>query len=115
MDDVIAGDGRRGSSAPRSPGRSRAADGGAVRRDHPDRVSALVLYATFARATWAPGYEFAWRAEERKAHMDYLVEHWGEGLVAAAWRPADGDDPEFMEATARAAGGEPSTIGGSST
>ena len=30
-------------------------------------MSALVLYATFARATWAPGYEWAWPAEMRDA------------------------------------------------
>ena len=37
---------------------------------HPDRTSALVLYATFARATWAPDYEWAWTAEQRTQEMD---------------------------------------------
>src|SRR3954464_15914317 len=32
---------------------------------HPDRTQALVLYATFARATWAPDYGWAWKAEQR--------------------------------------------------
>jgi class 3 adenylate cyclase len=64
---------------------------------HPDRVSALVLYATFARATWAPGYEFAWPAEERQFHMDEAVEHWGEGRVAASVAPSLMGDPDFME------------------
>ena len=64
---------------------------------HPDRVSALVLYATFARATWAPGYEWAWSAEERQRHMDELVEHWGEGRVAAGVAPSRMSDPDFME------------------
>ena len=64
---------------------------------HPDRVSALILYASFSRATWAPGYEFAWRAEERQLHMDEAVEHWGEGRVAASVAPSLMSDPEFME------------------
>jgi pimeloyl-ACP methyl ester carboxylesterase len=64
---------------------------------HPDRVSALVLYATFARATWAPGYEWAWSAEERQMHMDEAVERWGEGLVAAGVAPSLMDSRDFME------------------
>jgi class 3 adenylate cyclase len=64
---------------------------------HPDRVSALVLYATFARATWAPGYEFAWPADVRDEHMAELVEHWGEGRVVAGVAPSEASDPGFME------------------
>jgi class 3 adenylate cyclase len=64
---------------------------------HPDRVSALVLYATFARATWAPGYEWAWSAEERQRQMDEAVERWGEGLVAASVAPSLASDPDFLE------------------
>jgi class 3 adenylate cyclase len=64
---------------------------------YPDRVSALILYASFSRATWAPGYEFAWGAEERQLHMDEAVEHWGEGRVAASVAPSLMSDPEFME------------------
>jgi class 3 adenylate cyclase len=64
---------------------------------HPDRTDALVLYATFARSTWAPGYEWAWPAEMRDAHMDELLAHWGEGLVAGSVAPSQQSDPSFME------------------
>ena len=64
---------------------------------YPERVSALVLYATFARATWAPGYEWAWPAEVRKQHMDAEVEHWGEGRVVAGVAPSELDDFSFLE------------------
>jgi class 3 adenylate cyclase len=64
---------------------------------HPDRVSALVLYATFARATWAPGYEWTWGAEERKLRMDELIEHWGEGWIAGSVAPSRMNDPRHME------------------
>jgi class 3 adenylate cyclase len=64
---------------------------------HPDRVSALVLYATFARATWAPGYEFAWPAHVRTEHMNELVDHWGEGRVVVGVAPSEASDPGFVE------------------
>jgi class 3 adenylate cyclase len=64
---------------------------------HPDRTDALILYATFARATWAPDYEWAWSAEQRDEHMDELVAHWGEGLVASSVAPSQIADPGFME------------------
>ncbi len=64
---------------------------------YPERVSALALYATFARATWAPGYDWAWPAEVRKSHMDKYVEQWGEGHVVAGVAPSELDDPTFME------------------
>jgi class 3 adenylate cyclase len=63
----------------------------------PERTDALVLYATFARATWAPGYEWAWPAEMRDAHMDELLAHWGEGWVAGSVAPSQKGDPAFME------------------
>ena len=64
---------------------------------YPERVSGLVLYATFARATWAPGYEFAWAAEERDVRMSQLLDHWGEGWVAGAVAPGQMADPRFRE------------------
>ncbi|HEX6582278.1 MAG TPA: alpha/beta fold hydrolase [Thermoleophilaceae bacterium] len=63
----------------------------------PERTDALVLYATFARATWAPGYEWAWPAELRDAHMEELLSHWGEGRVAGSVAPSRQGDPTFME------------------
>jgi class 3 adenylate cyclase len=68
---------------------------------YPDRTNALILYATFARATWAPDYHWAWPAEERKAYMDEHVEHWGEGRVAGGVAKSRSDDPEFLEWAAR--------------
>jgi class 3 adenylate cyclase len=64
---------------------------------HPDRTTALVMYATFARATWAPDYEWAWSAEDRNREMDASVEHWGQGLIASGVAPSMRDDPSFIE------------------
>ena len=64
---------------------------------HPDRTDALIMYATFARATWAPDYAWAWPAEERDWHMEESVRRWGEGLIAASVAPSQSGDPAFME------------------
>jgi class 3 adenylate cyclase len=64
---------------------------------YPERTEALVLYATFARATWAPGYEWAWPAETRNKNMQRAVELWGQGHVAAGVAPSQVNDPAFME------------------
>ncbi len=64
---------------------------------HPDRTDALVLYATFSRATWAPDYEWAWSTEQRDRAMGELIAHWGEGLVASSVAPSQIADPGFME------------------
>ena len=63
----------------------------------PERTDALVMYATFARATWAPGYEFAWPAEIRDQHMEAGIKQWGQGCVAAGVAPSKMQDPGFME------------------
>jgi class 3 adenylate cyclase len=63
----------------------------------PERTNALVLYATFARATWAPDYEWAWQPEERAAHMEELLRGWGQGHVASGVAPSQVTDPGFME------------------
>jgi class 3 adenylate cyclase len=64
---------------------------------YPDRTDALVLYATFARATWAPDYDWAWTAEQRDREMADVIEHWGEGLIASSVAPSKRAEPGFME------------------
>jgi class 3 adenylate cyclase len=64
---------------------------------YPDRVNALILYATFARATWAPDYDWTWRKEERDAANAELVAHWGEGRTALGIAPSRISDPSFVE------------------
>lgn len=64
---------------------------------HPDRVSALILYATFSRAAWAPDYDWAPKPEDRAANLDVLVEQWGNGLIGAGIAPSKANDPAFIE------------------
>jgi pimeloyl-ACP methyl ester carboxylesterase len=108
MDDVIAVMDAAGSKRAAIAGTLEGGPMAALfAATHPDRVSALVLYATFARATWAPGYEWAWTAEERQVHMDMTVEHWGEGLVAGSVAPSLMDNADFMEWAGRLEGSPP--------
>jgi class 3 adenylate cyclase len=98
MDDVIAVMDAAGSERAAIAGTLEGGPMAALfAATYPDRVSHLILYAAFARATWAPGYEWAWSAEERKMRMDDLLDHWGEGWVAAGVAPSRMAEPEFME------------------
>jgi class 3 adenylate cyclase len=63
----------------------------------PERTNALVLYATFARATWAPDYDWAWPAEMRNQHLEEWIARWGEGVVAGSVAPSQMEDPAFLE------------------
>jgi class 3 adenylate cyclase len=68
---------------------------------YPERTEALILYATFARATRAPDYDWAWPARERAGYMAKEVEHWGEGRVAGSVAKSRLGDREFVEWAAR--------------
>ena len=59
----------------------------------PERVGALILYATMARMSAAPDYEFAWPAQERRAVMDRVEAEWGSGtgMLGASPPTTSGD------------------------
>jgi class 3 adenylate cyclase len=63
---------------------------------HPERVSSMVLYTTFARNLWAPDYEWAQRPEERAPRIEALLDQWGNGLMPAALAPSQMNDPAFL-------------------
>jgi class 3 adenylate cyclase len=46
--------------------------------DHPDRVGALILYASMARTSWAPDYSWARTIEEREQFAEAGLDGWGE-------------------------------------
>ena len=64
---------------------------------HPERTTALVLYATFSRTRWAPDYDWALPDEEREEGIERLLEQWGEGGVAMRIAPSRVGDPAFRE------------------
>ena len=64
---------------------------------HPERTSALVLYSTFARARWAPDYDWAPTDEDGAQRIDQAIAQWGQGGVAMTIAPSRADDPAFRE------------------
>jgi class 3 adenylate cyclase len=68
---------------------------------YPERVSGLILYATFARAVWAPDYDWTWTKEERDAAQEELVAHWGDGFTVHGLAPSRANDRAFHEWAAR--------------
>jgi class 3 adenylate cyclase/pimeloyl-ACP methyl ester carboxylesterase len=71
--------------------------------DHPDRVGALVMYASLARTAWAPDYDWALTVAQREAFAEGLIEHWGEVEKTGplAFAPTLGEDPTFRSWFAR--------------
>ena len=111
MDDVIAVMDAAGSERAAVAGTLEGGPMAALfAATHPDRVSALVLYATFARAHL--GARLRLDLERRGARAAAWPSWSSTGARAslpAAWRPSRMGDPGFMEwaGAPRAAGGEP--------
>jgi pimeloyl-ACP methyl ester carboxylesterase len=61
---------------------------------YPERVSALVLWATFARVAWAPDYPDGVDVEEAEGFCDQIEESWGHGLVLPLISVHDAPDDE---------------------
>ena len=55
---------------------------------HPDRVTHLVLYATFARVVAGEGYEWAPSKEERNANLGGWFDTWGTGARLPVFAPS---------------------------
>ena len=102
MDDVIA--------VMDAAGVERAAvmgqlEGGAMSAlfaaSHPERVTHLVLYATFARVVRGEGYEWAQTREERSARIAELFDAWGTGKRLAVFAPSLAGDESMSPDTIR--------------
>ena len=72
---------------------------------HPDRVSSLILYGSYATTVFQPDYPWAPRPEERAAEVDLLIEMWGTENIAAGVNPNAALDGEFVEWAAKWARG----------
>jgi pimeloyl-ACP methyl ester carboxylesterase len=77
---------------------------------HPERVSKLVLIASYAKRTWAPDYPMAQRMEDRAAYTDHLIQTWDwEADMRMRTPSADPDMMRWWAVRARAAA-TPSTV-----
>jgi class 3 adenylate cyclase len=69
----------------------------------PERTSALVLGASYARRTWAPDYPWGLEAEAQQRILDGYEERWGRvGFGSRALAPSLVDDERFQEWYAQA-------------
>jgi class 3 adenylate cyclase len=71
--------------------------------EHPERVKALVMYASVARNSWAPDYDWALKPEERAALAEHIAAERLEGGDSELRRqaPSLADDPAMREWFAR--------------
>jgi class 3 adenylate cyclase len=61
---------------------------------YPERVSALVLWVTFARLAWAPDYPIGIDVQEAEPFFDQIEESWGHGRVMPLISTQDAPDDE---------------------
>ena len=77
--------------------------GAMLAAEHAERVGALIMYASIARTSWAPDYDWAMTAEEREALSERNLASWGEinSDAMSAWAPSMADDPALVAWFAR--------------
>jgi pimeloyl-ACP methyl ester carboxylesterase len=64
---------------------------------HPDRVSSLILYGTYARLPRAPDYPAGLDSGAVRRFWRWMRDHWGEPATARMWAPSMARDPELLE------------------
>jgi class 3 adenylate cyclase/pimeloyl-ACP methyl ester carboxylesterase len=77
--------------------------GAQLAADHPERIGALVMYASTARASWAPDYDWALTPEEREELIEVNVAAWGQvnSPAMSSFAPSMGEDPALAAWFAR--------------
>jgi class 3 adenylate cyclase len=77
--------------------------GALLAADRPERIGALIMYASVARTSWAPDYDWAMTSEEREELSERNMATWGEANSAAmsAWAPSMAEDPALVAWFAR--------------
>lgn len=66
---------------------------------YPARTSALVLYGSYAKRSWAPDYPFGWKDEQWDQFLTNIERNWGtpQGISIATWAPSLADNPNAAE------------------
>lgn len=57
---------------------------------YPERTSALILYGSYAKRTWAPDYPFGWKNEQWDRVLGNFERNWGtpDGVDLNMWAPS---------------------------
>ena len=77
--------------------------GALLAAEHPQRIGALIMYASVARTSWAPDYDWALTVEEREQLVERNVVAWGEpdNEAVAMLAPSMAEDHALAEWLAR--------------
>jgi class 3 adenylate cyclase len=77
--------------------------GALLAADHPRRIGALIMYASVARTSWAPDYDWAMTSEQREAMSERNIATWGEedGATVAELAPSMAEDRALVAWFAR--------------
>lgn len=77
--------------------------GALLAAEYPQRVGALIMYASIARTSWAPDYDWAMTVEDRAQWTEHTVAAWGEtgGPALPVLAPSMVDDPMLARWFAR--------------
>jgi class 3 adenylate cyclase len=77
--------------------------GALLAAEHPERVAGLIMYASVARSSWAPAYDWAMTQEQRANLVEGTIGEWGEtsNRELARWAPSIANDPALKEFYAR--------------
>ena len=66
---------------------------------YPERTSALILYGSYAKRSWAPDYPFGWKNEQWQRVLENIERNWGtpQGINIEMWAPSLAQDPSASE------------------
>ena len=65
---------------------------------YPERTSALILYGSIARGSWAPDYPWAGKPDEKRAAwLEGWRTNWGGPYAIETWAPSVAKDPQFRQ------------------
>jgi len=66
---------------------------------YPQRITAIILYGTYAKRTWAPDYPHGWTDDKYNAFFENVEKHWGtaQALDANFWAPSIVHDPRLLD------------------
>ena len=68
---------------------------------HPERVSAMVQYGTYARVSRAGDYPEGVPVEVARRFWSRMIDQWGDPVSIDVWAPSAANDPELREWWAR--------------
>src|ERR1700730_13862873 len=66
---------------------------------YPARTSALVLYGSYAKRSWAPDYPFGWNDAQWARVIDNFERHWGtpQSIAVTMYAPSLAGDPQASD------------------